>query len=182
VADALDPMGLEPCPFCGGKGELDSGAGDFSRCYCTTCDAQSEEHEEAAEAIAAWNRRAYLSTVIPAEIAGVVEKLEKRADQVGMLLSDPPKPHPDNKLLREAASLIERLAASQAETRRLALEEAAKVCEQYDGKPCGPAELWAEDQRQFYDAGQIDASMSSASAIRALIDQPSTEGGKDEGR
>lgn len=48
------------------------------------------------------------------------------------------------------------------------LEAAAKVCEQYEGKPCGPAELWTEEQRQFFDAGQTDASLSTAAAIREM--------------
>ena len=36
----------------------------------------------------------------------LVERLEKRADQLGNLLSDPPKPHPDAALMREAAQSI----------------------------------------------------------------------------
>ena len=58
-----------------------------------------------------------LSTVIPAEIAGVVDTLRETA--IGC-------DHMNESGLRdmcnEAATLIERLAASQAETRRLALE------------------------------------------------------------
>jgi len=40
----------------------------------------------------------------------IVERLEKRASQAGMLLSDPPAPSPDMTLCTEAATLI----ASQA--------------------------------------------------------------------
>lgn len=48
---------------------------------------------------------AYLTATQPVgEVeAGIVGRLHKRADQLGMLLSDPPKPHPDAVLMREAA-------------------------------------------------------------------------------
>lgn len=39
----------------------------------------------------------------------LVGRLRKRADQHGMLLSDPPKPTADNALLSEAAARIEAL-------------------------------------------------------------------------
>lgn len=48
------------------------------------------------------------------------------------------------------------------------LEEAAAAAERYEGKPCGPAQLWTEEQRQFFDAGQMGASSSIATAIRSL--------------
>ena len=51
------------------------------------------------------------------------------------------------------------------------IEECAKVAEAWDGKPCGPASGWTDDQRDYYDAGQLDASSSIVRAIRALAAQ-----------
>lgn len=103
-------------------------------------------------------RRAYLSTVLPAEIAGAVEGLRNLAAQIDPLLVG----GKDAVLLLEAATLIERLATSQAETRRQALEEAANRAD-------GVMEARAKGN-EFADPGF---------AIRSLIDQPSTEGGMD---
>jgi hypothetical protein len=51
------------------------------------------------------------------------------------------------------------------------IEECAKVAEAWDGKPCGPASGWTDDQRDYYDAGQLDASSSIVRAIRAFAAQ-----------
>src|SRR5690606_5080347 len=62
--------------------------------------------------------RAYLSTVIPAEIAGVVEELRKRAashEAIRKMDKNAFCEQADISLAREAATLIERLAASQAD-------------------------------------------------------------------
>ena len=47
------------------------------------------------------------------------------------------------------------------------MERAAVIAAKWEGKPCGTAESWTEEQRQFYDAGQFDASSSIEFAIRA---------------
>ncbi|MGB6084992.1 hypothetical protein [Parvibaculum sp.] len=112
--------------------------------------------------------RAYLSTVTPAEIAEVVEKLSDAICENYEKDGDGYYDTPLTYLLREAAALIERLAAEQAETRRLALEEAAKVVEAR-----GPA---TQDMTSTFICAALD---DAAAAIRALIDQPSTEGGKE---
>lgn len=70
---------------------------------------------------------------------------------------------------------VQAFARHAQQARAQALEEAAKVADRHEGKPCGHAEGWTDEQRQFYDAGQLDASTSIASAIRAL--QPHGQGG-----
>lgn len=64
--------------------------------------------------------------------------------------------------------MLQAIAQARHEGRIAALEEAAGVCEQYDGKPCGPAQLWTDEQRSFFDSGQIDATTSCATSIRNL--------------
>lgn len=59
------------------------------------------------------------------------------------------------------ALMAERVAATNAER-----ERGWGIARAYEGKPCGPAQLWTEEQRQFFDAGQVDASNSIAAAIR----------------
>lgn len=49
------------------------------------------------------------------------------------------------------------------------VERAIAVLNEYGGKPCGPAELWTDEQRKFYDAGQMDATSSSVAALRELM-------------
>lgn len=56
----------------------------------------------------------------PTDTQALVERLRKRADQIGDLLSDPPKPHPDAALLREAAAEISTLKAKLAEAMEVA--------------------------------------------------------------
>jgi hypothetical protein len=70
-------------------------------------------------------------------------------------------------VISEAADEIERLRRTRAEI----IEECAKVAEAWDGKPCGPASGWTDDQRDYYDAGQLDASSSIVRAVRALATQ-----------
>lgn len=48
----------------------------------------------------------------------LVGRLRKRADQHGILLSDPPRPTADNALLSEAAARIEALEAALTEVRK----------------------------------------------------------------
>lgn len=50
--------------------------------------------------------------------AGIVGRLHKRADQLGMLLSDPPKPHPDAALMREAAAALTAALRERDEARK----------------------------------------------------------------
>lgn len=180
----------------------------YKRQHRNTCYPEAMDGEAliAAEAIV----RAYLSTVIPAEIAEVVEDLRGHTCGCGGPCGQKTPPY-----LRQAATLIERLAASQAETRRLALEEAAKLrtgdhvyhipsgetwvvawadYESGDMAPCG----WPESMARISDCAVLKKADDAESAelveclsksgrrdahraarIRALIDQSSTEGGKD---
>ncbi len=62
LADAL-----EPCPFCGEPGHVvtrsDPKTADIHRCECSECFCElSDWHEDRADAIAAWNRRAPRAT------------------------------------------------------------------------------------------------------------------------
>lgn len=70
----------------------------------------------------------------------IVERLQKRASQAGMLLSDPPKPSPDMTLCTEAAALIASQAARIAELEG-GLEPFAKAG---GVKLCGE---WRDDER-----------------------------------
>lgn len=169
------------------------------------------------------------STVIPAEIAGVVEEWRTAMEVVTPKwhASDPGwYDHPDwaeidgegwlgfakvativdgkpnaegaanfNWLLRcspdaiaSLLTLIERLAAAQAETRRLALEEAATLAAAFADSEEVEAIAGLSESKGVGSPGWRKDAMHShaqevseriASAIRALIDQPSTEGGKD---
>jgi hypothetical protein len=81
------------------------------------------------------------------------------------------------RLMDEAADEIEAarrqvdIAQPSGQTRAEIIEECAKVAEAWDGKPCGHAFGWTDDQRDYYDAGQLDASSSIVRAIRALAAQ-----------
>ena len=66
---------------------------------------------------------------------------------------------------------IEAALQPSGQTRAEIIEECAKVAEAWDGKPCGHAFGWTDDQRDYYDAGQLDASSSIVRAIRALAAQ-----------
>ena len=58
---------LKPCPFCGGKAEIETGVskmGAYARCYCKKCGARTRESKDVShngsfvfDAIRAWNRR-----------------------------------------------------------------------------------------------------------------------------
>ena len=58
---------LEPCPFCGGQEHETaySDAGWQIQCHAWTCRSATGIHQSEAEAIAAWNRRAYLAATKP---------------------------------------------------------------------------------------------------------------------
>jgi Lar family restriction alleviation protein len=54
------PTNLKPCPFCGGRAELDTPRGPLNRdraIYCHDCNA-TMGGDSSDEVIAAWNRRA----------------------------------------------------------------------------------------------------------------------------
>lgn len=92
-------MGKDPDACAFGHGEVGVNGGTF------VCDVT---HVEACTPSARQVVLAYLTATQPAgEVeAGIVGRLHKRADQLGMLLSDPPKPHPDAVLIREAAAAL----------------------------------------------------------------------------
>lgn len=48
---------LEPCPFCGGKADMDVGNFGGMVCYCEKCFSQGKQCETEDEAIEAWNNR-----------------------------------------------------------------------------------------------------------------------------
>lgn len=119
MADALDQKGLAPCPFCssdmagfaGMAPEAFAKGSDGTFAVNCDCGAMGPPSDTMEGAITAWNRRA---SVITAEIAGVVEDLRGHTCGCGGPCGQKTPPY-----LREAATLIERLAASQAETNGL---------------------------------------------------------------
>lgn len=84
----------------------------------------------------------------------------------------------DNPRLRAALTAAAPYISSSS--REHALEEAAQIAELHEGEPCHPAIAWTEDQRQFYESGQLDASSSISTAIRALKSQPAPQTGDRE--
>lgn len=72
---------------------------------------------------------------------------------------------------RAALSALDLPARLQA-AKDAGREEAAGIATAFDGKPCGPAQLWTDEQREFFDCGQIDASSSITQAIRERIGKP----------
>lgn len=108
----------------------------------------------------------HLSTVIPAEIAEVVEKLNR--GELSYISDSGPVYRGPTLLMSEAASLIERLAASQAETRRLALEEAAKVADQIASEQY--SKVTRQEDRHTYSM-IAQGARETSKGIRALIDQ-----------
>lgn len=121
--------------------------------HCTACDASGNvEFGFKENFISNWNRRAYLSTVIPAEIAGVVERLRQYEGRQWETTAC------YNGTRDEAASLIQLQAARIAEAWAL-LDEAVETM-------CAPAAAY-------------EPLIKKIGAARALIDQPSTDGGKD---
>ena len=67
-----------------------------------------------------------------------------------------------------AASFARALAATAARAERETIERCAEVSELHEGKPMGHANGWTADQRDFYDIGQVDATLSVARQIRSL--------------
>lgn len=65
-----------------------------------------------------------------------------------------------------SASSISMVAAAMLSERLAQKERDAKIADGWEGKPCGHASGWTEEEGNFYDAGQVDASTSIASAIR----------------
>lgn len=114
---------LLSCPFCGkdaqiAPDEIGSGgqhvppyhAGCFRGAGCGIAFTADDPDE----AIAAWNRRA-LSTVTPAEVGGLVERLRERAESYRM--GGPSSEH-TAALLDEAATALTTERAAHAETKR----------------------------------------------------------------
>ncbi|WP_336057328.1 hypothetical protein [Nitratireductor sp. CH_MIT9313-5] len=48
------------------------------------------------------------------------------------------------------------------------LEKAAQVADQYSTKPLVAAKGWDDEQRDYHETGQLDASLAIAAAIRSL--------------
>lgn len=76
-----DTTKLLPCPFCGGKAELNTWGNDRDGCHvakviCDSCSASADSFETQDQAIAAWNRRASPSPDLSAENARLREALE----------------------------------------------------------------------------------------------------------
>jgi|GEM_PF-2552205 len=108
---------LKPCPHCGNhtKPKVMDWDGNGFPGYEVRCDASGWEGlddrgcgaaggwgETPDEAVAAWNRRT-LSTITPAEVGGLVERLRNPADR-----------YCTQSVREEAASLIQSLAAGWA--------------------------------------------------------------------
>lgn len=49
---------IKPCPFCGGKADVDVGNYGGLVCYCKKCFSQGKQCNTKEEAIEWWNRRA----------------------------------------------------------------------------------------------------------------------------
>lgn len=70
--------------------------------------------------------------------------------------------------------LQEMIAAALAEAERRALERAAKVADNYctdeNGKSAlHPALAWSDEEKQWWQCGQLDGASAVSAAIRALI-------------
>lgn len=48
------------------------------------------------------------------------------------------------------------------------LEKAAQVADQYSTNPLVAAKGWDDEQRDYHETGQLDASLAIAAAIRSL--------------
>lgn len=77
-----DPM--EPCPFCGGDGELIERHNPMSKwrhsvdCSSTTCGASGPVEATKAEAVTAWNTRPLAARSMPSDLGRLVERLRAR--------------------------------------------------------------------------------------------------------
>lgn len=82
---------LEPCPFCGGQEHETaySDAGWQIQCHAWTCRSATGIHQSEAEAIAAWNRRAYLAATKP-PLAQEFEAWKSRARNAGAEVNETP--------------------------------------------------------------------------------------------
>lgn len=76
--------------------------------------------------------------------ADIAKELRKRADQFGDLLSDPPKPHPDAALMRDAAAKLDQAAAYVALAVKVEREECALIAENSNFWPKEGEEIAAE--------------------------------------
>lgn len=88
-----------------------------------------------------------------------------------------------HRVLHDAADEITRLRAERDAAFlagvKAGLEAAKGVAIAYDGKPIRAASGWGHEQRDYHEAGQLDASASISSAIAAIDPatiKPVTEG------
>lgn len=88
----------------------------------------------------------------------LAERLRKRADQIGKLLTDPPKDAPDAVLMREAADALSRratpaddLRAENERLRKMLRPEWFYPADGYDGEQCLFSVHEVLDEYYFYD-------------------------------
>lgn len=82
------PTDLKPCPFCGGEARL-KGAPPSGWVVCKDCFAEGAFFDRAAEAIAAWNRRAAPArSVTVEEVAEAIFTRLRMIDAFGQLCVD----------------------------------------------------------------------------------------------
>lgn len=118
--ETVTPAGLKPCPFCGGEARIETVNHDYGVIYSVgcfgsgRCGAGFTVFDHRNYAIATWNRRT-LSTITPAEVGGLVERLRERAESYRM--GGPSSEH-TAALLDEAATALSTERAAHAETKR----------------------------------------------------------------
>jgi NTP pyrophosphatase (non-canonical NTP hydrolase) len=95
---------------------------------------------------------------IPAEIMAEAQEIARAA----------------RKLVRNSVDAIaveemlrDRILAALLARDTAARKECVEIARRHEGKPCRPADGWTEDQASFYEAGELDASYSIATAIEA---------------
>lgn len=86
-----DTTKLLPCPFCGGKAELNTWGNDRDGCHvakviCDSCSASADSFETQDQAITAWNRRASPSPDLSAENARLGEALKQAQKALAMCI------------------------------------------------------------------------------------------------